>query len=630
MSLDRPPPLAQRLALARAPNVVVLRALAGLGDLLNAVPALRALRAGLPDAHVTLLGLPSALPFVDRFGAYLDDLLPFPGFPGIPERRVDPARLASFLADVQGRFDLALQLQGNGTFTTPFTLLLGATHTAGFCRPDLYCPDPAWFVPYIEHGPERRRLLGLLSFLGLGAGSEALEFPLRRDDRRELRQAWPEWPGVGAYVCVHAGASEPARRWPPERFAAVADVLADLGHRVVLTGTVGEAPTIGDVRRRMHAEAVDLTGRTSLGALAALVDGARLVVTNDTGVSHLADALATPSVVVFVASDPERWGPVDRDRHRVVGAGAPSVADAPPVADVPSVADVLVEVHDLLGTPRAALRGPGTGAETPEQRAERASTGAKRPGPATHVAPPVPSSNGSERSLNGSERSLIGSERTLAGLIFDVDGVLADTVELHFHSWRRLADDLGWPFTREANEALRGRSRGDALDLFLDGRRTETPTADLLEQKNRYFLEALAELSPADVAPGVLALLDAARARGLRVGVASGSRNARRVCERLGLLDRFDAFADGATVARGKPHPDLFVWVAGALGLAPPACVVIEDAEAGVEAALAGGFRVVGVGPVARVGKADHVVADLTTLSLDDLTPPERRAVAIP
>ena len=174
-----------------------------------------------------------------------------------------------------------------------------------------------------------------------------------------------------------------------------------------------------------------------------------------------------------------------------------------------------------------------------------------------------------------------------------------------------------------------GRRR-DALDLFLDGRTTETPNADLLDRKNRYFLEALAELSPADVAPGVHDLLDAARARGWRVGVASGSRNARQVCERLGLLDRFDAFADGATVARGKPHPDLFLWVAGALGLAPSACAVIEDAEAGVGAALAGGFRVVGVGPAERVGRAHHVIADLAALTLDDLAPRPRHPTAVP
>ncbi len=622
MSRARPLPLAQRLGDVRTPHVVVLRALAGLGDLLNAVPALRALRAGLPDAHVTLLGLPSALPFVDRFDAYLDELLPFPGFPGIPERPVDPRRLASFLDGVQGRFDLALQLQGNGTFSTPFTLLLGATHSAGFCRPDLYCPDPAWFVPYHEEGPERRRLLRLMTFLGLEAGSEALTFPLRAGDRDELRAAWPEWSAVGPYVCVHAGASEAHRRWPPERFAAVADTLADLGHRVVLTGTGAEAATVEAVRRRMKAPAVDLVGRTSLGALAALVNGARLVVTNDTGVSHLADALATPSVVVFVASDPERWAPVDRERHRVVTpsspplAEPPSVADPPSLAEPPSVAAVLAQVRELLQAPRAIRSGP--------ESTNGADVRAVPPVPHGHERPPTGSTVATPR------RRPAQPSTAPDGLIFDVDGVLADTVEIHYQAWRRLADDLGWRFSREANEHLRGLSRPDALERFLDGREVATPHDVLLERKNRYFLEALAELGPADVAPGVHALMRTARARGMRLGVASGSRNARLVCERLGLLQRFDAFADPTRVARGKPAPDLFVWVAGALGLAPRACVVIEDAAAGVEAALAGGFRVVGVGPVARVGRAHHVVADLADLALDDLVAAVEETVPVP
>jgi beta-phosphoglucomutase len=223
------------------------------------------------------------------------------------------------------------------------------------------------------------------------------------------------------------------------------------------------------------------------------------------------------------------------------------------------------------------------------------------------------------------------------GIIFDLDGVLTDTVEFHYRSWQRLADDLGVPFSRERNEALRGRSRGDALRLLLgdwdvvdggrpgdsgpDGSATgaRDTTERLLELKNRYFLEQIERIDPSCLIPGARGLLEEARRRGAGLGLASSSRNARLVCERLGILGLFGAFADGNTGLRPKPAPDLFLWVAGRLGLPPATCVVVEDAEAGVEAGLAGGFRVVGVGPVSRVARAHARVAALEDLSLDDL-----------
>jgi ADP-heptose:LPS heptosyltransferase len=133
----------------------------------------------------------------------------------------------------------------------------------------------------------------------------------------------------GGYVVVHPGARDAARRWPAAGFAAVARALVADGHRVVLTGTRAEAALTAGIAAGLPRRAVlDLTGRTSLGALAALVDDARLVVTNDTGVSHLAAARRTPSVVVFTASEPERWAPLDRGRHRVVGRGLPNACGA--------------------------------------------------------------------------------------------------------------------------------------------------------------------------------------------------------------------------------------------------------------------------------------------------------------
>ncbi|MEF2277454.1 beta-phosphoglucomutase family hydrolase [Deinococcus sp. YIM 134068] len=213
---------------------------------------------------------------------------------------------------------------------------------------------------------------------------------------------------------------------------------------------------------------------------------------------------------------------------------------------------------------------------------------------------------------------------TGTGVIFDLDGVLTDTVELHYRSWVRLARGEGRDFTREANEPLRGRSREDALDLWLAALgldvKAQSPEqrADLLRRKNAYFLEELAGLGPSDLLPGVSDLLHEARGRGVPLGLASSSRNARRVCDGLGITGMFDAFADGASVVHAKPAPDLFLWVAGRLGLHPARCVVFEDAEAGVRAALAGGFRVVGLGDEVRVAGAHHIRPDLSGARMEE------------
>lgn len=307
------------LALGR---VVVVRALRGLGDFLCVVPALRALRSALPQAHIGLVGLSSSQPLASRFSRYIDELIPFPGFPGVPEETVDVARLPGFLSRMQARrFGLAIQMHGNGALTNPFTVMLGAEANAGYFAPGSYCPDEARYLPLDESDHEVRRWLRLLAHLGIPECGENLEFPLQQADWDALAAAPEAAPLAGAqYVVLHPGATETARRWTPESFAAAADYFARDGYRVVLTGTRDEAPVAAGVVARMRYDAVNLAGRTSLGAMAALVSRASLVLTNDTGVSHLAAALRVPSVVVFLASDPFRWAPLNRELHRVVGA----------------------------------------------------------------------------------------------------------------------------------------------------------------------------------------------------------------------------------------------------------------------------------------------------------------------
>lgn len=307
-------------------RIAVLRALA-LGDLLCAVPTLRALRAAHPDAHITLIGLPWAAEFVERFGDLLDALSPFPGWPGMPEVAFDAARTAAFLGDAQHRFDLAVQLQGSGLASNAFAAMLGARQTAGFLPPGLSAPPaPGQWLHHDPRGHEIHRLLRLAPAFGSGhrpaPPDDHLEFPVRPAERIQAEGLLAAASiDRGAYAVVHPGSSDPRRRWPAERFGEVVRELRTAGLRVLVTGVAPEAAVTARVAAAAPDAALDLAGRTSLGVLAALVERAVLVVSNDTGVSHLAAALRTPSVVVFTGSDPARWAPLDTDRHTAVGDG---------------------------------------------------------------------------------------------------------------------------------------------------------------------------------------------------------------------------------------------------------------------------------------------------------------------
>ena len=207
-------------------------------------------------------------------------------------------------------------------------------------------------------------------------------------------------------------------------------------------------------------------------------------------------------------------------------------------------------------------------------------------------------------------------------LILDLDGVVTDTAAQHEAAWRRMLEAHGLPFRPEAYERTRGRSRADSLHELLDGHRVDDATFEaMLAEKNDRYVEALGGLTLRDLLPGVLELLLAAEARHWQVAIGSSSRNAALVLDRMGITDLFDAVADGTTGAP-KPAPDIFLAAARMLDVAPAACVVVEDAGSGVDAGLAAGMRVVGVGPAERVGHA-HVRVDTTAgLDLDELEAP--------
>ena len=208
----------------------------------------------------------------------------------------------------------------------------------------------------------------------------------------------------------------------------------------------------------------------------------------------------------------------------------------------------------------------------------------------------------------------------IQAFIFDLDGVITDTAEYHYRGWKRLADEEGLAFTREDNEQLRGIPRRESLLLILQDRTyPEEKILEMMERKNKYYLEFIREISPRDLLPGAKELLEEIRAAGLKNALGSASKNAIEVLDRLGIRSLFDAIADGHSVERQKPAPDLFLHAAGQLGLGPEDCVVVEDAAAGIEAANAGGFHSIGLGPWERVAKAEAVFPSLSGLHLEGI-----------
>jgi ADP-heptose:LPS heptosyltransferase len=333
--------VASQLPASAVERILVVRSLPGLGDLLCSVPALRALRAAFPTAHISLLGLSGSRWFVERFSDLLDDWLLFPGYPGIPEGWQSVQTTVQFLSRMQSQpFDLAIQMHGNGSYMNSFITLLGAKQTAGFYLPGLFCPDPNTFLPYPQAVPEVERMLQLMEFLGVPSQGSDMDFPITESELQayhQLATAYNLQPGN--YLCLHPGASDASRRWSPASFAQVADRLAMKGHRIVLTGTADEQPIIHSVMRQMHTQPLNLAGKTNLGSLAALLQQAALLICNDTGVSHLAAALKTPSVVIFSNSEVNRWAPLNRQYHCPIDCREIGIA---------TTAAVLVQANEFL------------------------------------------------------------------------------------------------------------------------------------------------------------------------------------------------------------------------------------------------------------------------------------------
>lgn len=206
--------------------------------------------------------------------------------------------------------------------------------------------------------------------------------------------------------------------------------------------------------------------------------------------------------------------------------------------------------------------------------------------------------------------------------IFDLDGVIVSTDEFHFLGWKQMADEEGIFFDRTINERLRGVSRMESLSIILEKAAKPYSLIDreqMATRKNMYYRQLLEQLSPANILPGVSDFLTALKAAGIKMAIGSSSKNTPVILEKIGLADFFDAVADGNQIRNSKPDPEVFLLAAALLGVEPASCVVVEDAEAGVEAARAAGMKVIGVGSAASSPNADFCAADLSGIQAEEI-----------
>jgi beta-phosphoglucomutase len=208
------------------------------------------------------------------------------------------------------------------------------------------------------------------------------------------------------------------------------------------------------------------------------------------------------------------------------------------------------------------------------------------------------------------------------GCLFDLDGVLVDTAVYHYQAWKALANSLGFDFTEEQNEHLKGVNRMRSLDMILEWgnvSKTDEEKAELAKGKNEQYVSMISKMTEAEVLPGTLPLLEQLKAAGIKIALGSASKNSGLILERTNLAHLFDAIVDGNHVTASKPDPEVFLKGADALGLEPANCLVFEDAQAGVQAAVNGGMKVVGIGQQNNLQGANVVIKDLSGINVQEI-----------
>jgi ADP-heptose:LPS heptosyltransferase len=293
-------------------KIGILRAL-HLGDMLCAIPAIRAIRGAYLHAEIMLTGLPSQAELVGRFPHYIDRFVPFPGFEDFPEQPGDSERTKAFIESMRAeKFDLFIQMQGNGSSSNDLCKSFGAAITCGLSAQS----DEPFFPLSPDTDHEVRRFFKITDALGIPSLGFELEFPILPEESCAARKIITMLGlATGNYVCIHPGARDVRRRWTSSVFSRIADQLSQTGHAVMLTGSIDEREILADVANRTYHPVINLVetfGQVSIGVLAFLICQSSLLVCNDTGVSHVASALETPSIILFSPySDPLRWAPLN-------------------------------------------------------------------------------------------------------------------------------------------------------------------------------------------------------------------------------------------------------------------------------------------------------------------------------
>ncbi|MNO79707.1 Beta-phosphoglucomutase [compost metagenome] len=212
---------------------------------------------------------------------------------------------------------------------------------------------------------------------------------------------------------------------------------------------------------------------------------------------------------------------------------------------------------------------------------------------------------------------------TIQACIFDLDGVICDTAHYHYLAWKQLADELGFEFTKEDNERLKGVSRMDSLDILLEiGQLTVDEETKLVfaDRKNQVYVDFIRQIGPEEILDGIKPFLVALRARGIKIALGSVSKNAEMILNNLQLKSYFDVIIDGTKITNAKPDPEVFLRGAQELSVTPDACVVFEDAYSGIEAAIRAGMKCVGVGDPDILGRADKIISGFQDVKLSLLS----------
>lgn len=292
-------------------RILIFRALK-IGDLLCSMPALRALRINFPDAHIAILALPASFFLLERYHEYIDEIIPFSGYPGLPEIKFDYDNYQSMIQHIRvQKFDLLIQMHGNGigiqSLIADFEIPNVWAYSA-IAHPDL--------VLYPDHLHEVDRHLHLLSHYGVPIDSQEIPFPLYPEDRTKFDRLKEEYSQLsGPYVVLHMGASTPQRMWGIDNFVVLAQQLHQMGYNVVLSGVDNEQYLAQDFQNKIDFTCINLMGKADLGCTAYLLMYSEGLATNCTGVSHIAASTKTKSIVFSKDGEPYRWGPLDRAVH---------------------------------------------------------------------------------------------------------------------------------------------------------------------------------------------------------------------------------------------------------------------------------------------------------------------------